>query len=103
MYAVIESGGKQYRVTEGQVIAIEKLDVESGGNIKFDNVLLVAKEGDVKVGQPYVANSKVTADIVSHDRADKIEIIKFKRRKHHLKRQGHRQPFTTIKITKIEG
>ena len=103
MYAVIETGGKQYRVAEGQVITIEKLVSEAGSTVAFDQVLLIAKEGDIKVGQPYLANSKVSAEIVSQDRADKIEIIKFKRRKHHLKRQGHRQPFTIIKVTKIEG
>ena len=103
MYAVIESGGKQYRVAEGQTIAIEKLNLEVGGRVDFDRVLLIAKDEDIRVGKPYVADSKVSADVISQDRAKKIEIIKFKRRKHHMKSMGHRQPFTTVKITKIEG
>lgn len=103
MYAVIVSGGKQHRVKEGETLKLEKLEVETGGSVEFDRVLLVAKGDDVKVGAPVVEGAKVTAEVVSHGRHDKINIIKFRRRKHHMKRQGHRQWFTEVKITGIQG
>jgi large subunit ribosomal protein L21 len=103
MYAVIVSGGKQYRVREGQVIQVEMLDKETGSSVKFDNVLMIGggDTSNVKVGAPYVKNSSVEAEVVAHGRGDKITIIKMKRRKHHMKRMGHRQWFTELKITKI--
>ena len=101
MYAVIVSGGKQHRVKEGETLKLEKLEVETGGSVEFDRVLLVANGDDVKVGAPVVEGAKVTAEVVSHGRHDKINIIKFRRRKHHMKRQGHRQWYTEIKITGI--
>lgn len=103
MYAVIVSGGKQHRVKEGETLKLEKLEVETGGSVEFDRVLLVANGDDVKVGAPVVDGAKVTAEVVSHGRHDKINIIKFRRRKHHMKRQGHRQWFTEVKITGING
>ena len=103
MYAVIKSGGKQYRVAEGDVLKIEKLELETGASVDFDQVLLVADGDDVKIGAPLVEGAKVTAEVVQHGRAKKVEIIKFKRRKHHMKRQGHRQWFTEVKITGISG
>ncbi|MBN7770508.1 50S ribosomal protein L21 [Marinobacter daepoensis] len=103
MYAVIVSGGKQHRVKEGETLKLEKLEVETGGSIEFDRVLLVANGDDVKVGAPVVDGAKVTAEVVSHGRHDKVNIIKFRRRKHHMKRQGHRQWFTEVKITGIQG
>ncbi|MCE0758763.1 MULTISPECIES: 50S ribosomal protein L21 [Marinobacter] len=103
MYAVIVSGGKQHRVKEGETLKLEKLEVETGGSVEFDRVLLVANGDDVKVGAPVVEGAKVTAEVVSHGRHDKINIIKFRRRKHHMKRQGHRQWFTEVKITGIQG
>ena len=103
MYAVIVSGGKQHRVKEGGPLKLEKLEVETGGSVEFDRVLLVANGDDVKVGAPVVEGAKVTAEVVSHGRHDKINIIKFRRRKHHMKRQGHRQWFTEVKITGIQG
>ncbi|AMQ89950.1 MULTISPECIES: 50S ribosomal protein L21 [Marinobacter] len=103
MYAVIVSGGKQHRVKEGETLKLEKLEVETGGSVEFDRVLLVANGDDVKVGAPVVEGAKVTAEVVSHGRHDKINIIKFRRRKHHMKRQGHRQWFTEVKITGIKG
>ncbi|ERP96456.1 50S ribosomal protein L21 [Marinobacter sp. ES-1] len=103
MYAVIVSGGKQHRVKEGETLKLEKLEVETGGSVEFDRVLLVASGDDVKVGAPVVEGAKVTAEVVSHGRHDKINIIKFRRRKHHMKRQGHRQWFTEVKITGIQG
>jgi len=103
MFAVIVSGGKQYRVQEGQTLKLEKLAVEAGSNVEFDRVLLVGNGDDVKVGAPVVEGAKVAAEVVSHGRGDKVNIIKFRRRKHHMKRQGHRQWFTEVKITGISG
>lgn len=101
MYAVIKTGGKQYKVQKDEVLKVEKLDMDSGDKIEFDQVLIVADNGDVKVGKPYVAGSKVAAEVVGHGRGKKIMVVKFKRRKQYLKRQGHRQDFTKIKITEI--
>lgn len=103
MYAVIKSGGKQHRVVEGEVLKLEKLEVETGASISFDEVLLVGEGESVKVGQPVVEGAKVSAEVVSHGRHEKIKIIKFRRRKHHMKRAGHRQWFTEVKITAIEA
>ena len=103
MYAVIVSGGKQHRVQEGETLKLEKLEVETGANVDFDRVLLVADGDKVQVGAPVVDGAKVTAEVVSHGRHDKIQIIKFRRRKHSMKRQGHRQWFTEVKITGITG
>ena len=101
MYAVIESGGKQHRVVEGEILKLEKLEVATGEQISFDKVLMVGEGESVKIGAPYVTGSKVTAEVVAQGRADKVRIIKFRRRKHHLKHQGHRQWFTAVKITGI--
>lgn len=103
MYAVIVTGGKQYKVAEGEYLKIEKLDIGTGEAVTFDRVLLVGKEDDIKIGAPVVEGAKVTAEVVSQGRHDKIRIIKFRRRKHHMKRQGHRQWFTEIKITGIQA
>ena len=103
MYAVIETGGKQYRVAEGQSIKVEKLNVEEGSSIDLDKVLLVANGDDIKVGAPYVAGGKVTATVKGHGRGKKIHIIKFRRRKHYQKEQGHRQHYTELEITGISG
>ena len=103
MYAVIESGGKQHRVQEGEVLRLEKLEVATGESIDSDKVLLVAEDGSVKVGKPYVDGGKVSAEVVSHGRGDKVRIIKFNRRKHHRKQMGHRQWFTEVKITGISA
>lgn len=104
MYAVIEAGGKQHRVSEGETLKLEKIkNVEAGGSVDFDRVLLVANEGDVKVGAPTVDGAKVTAEVIGHGRHDKVKIIKFRRRKHSMKRQGHRQWYTEVKITGIKG
>ncbi|SDK46434.1 50S ribosomal protein L21 [Billgrantia gudaonensis] len=103
MYAVIKSGGKQYRVQEGQTLKLEKIEVPTGESIDFDEVLLVGGEDDVKVGAPLVEGAKVSAEVVSHGRGEKVRIIKFRRRKHHMKRQGHRQWFTEVKITGISA
>lgn len=103
MYAVIVSGGKQHRVTEGETLKLEKIETETGGAIVFDRVLMVANGDDIKVGAPVVDGARVTAEVVSHGRHDKIRILKFRRRKHSMKRMGHRQWYTEVKITGIEG
>jgi large subunit ribosomal protein L21 len=101
MYAVFATGGKQYRATTGDILKIEKLDAEKGANVELDQVLMVGEGEDVKVGTPYLKGGKVSATIVEHGRGEKIKILKFKRRKHHMKRMGHRQDFTRIEITGI--
>jgi len=103
MYAVFQSGGKQHRVTEGQTLRLEKLELEVGSSVEFDNVLMIADGEAINVGAPYITGGKVVAEIVSQGRADKIKIVKFKRRKHSRKQAGHRQWFTEVKITGING
>jgi large subunit ribosomal protein L21 len=101
MYAVIQTGGKQYRVGSGDRLKIEKLDAAEGETVAFDKVLLIRSEEGIKTGAPYVEGSKVIARVIAHGRHPKIKIIKFKRRKHHMKRQGHRQYYTEVQITDI--
>ncbi len=101
MYAVIVTGGKQYRVSQGDKVRVEKLDVEEGSSVELDRVLMVVDGDDVKIGAPTLAGGKVTAEVKGHGRGDKVEIIKFRRRKHHMKRQGHRQAYTELEITGI--
>lgn len=101
MYAVIKSGGKQYRVEEGRFLNVAKIELEPGATVKFDQILVVGEGESVKFGAPFLQGSMVEAVIEAHGREDKIKIIKFKRRKHHMKRMGHRQWFTKIRITKI--
>lgn len=103
MYAVIKSGGKQHRVVEGETLKLEKIEIATGESFEFDEVLMLANGDDIKIGEPLVAGAKVTAEVVSHGRGDKVTIIKFRRRKHHMKRQGHRQWYTEVKITGITG
>jgi len=101
MYAVIRTGGKQYRVAEGDTLKVEKLEVDQGASVEWNEVLLVADGDDIKVGTPYVEGGKVTALVTSHGRHDKIEVIKFKRRKKYHRHQGHRQYFTELQVTGI--
>ncbi len=103
MYAVIASGGKQHRVVEGETLKLEKIEVATGETVDFDQVLLVADGDNIKIGAPVVEGAKVTAEVVSHGRGDKVKIIKFRRHKHSMKRQGHRQWYTEVKITGIQG
>lgn len=103
MYAVIKTGGKQYRVEEGDILRVEKIEVGTGDTIDFDQVLLVADGDDIKVGQPLVDGAKVSAEVVEQGRHKKIHVVKFRRRKHHRKQQGHRQWYTAVKITGIQG
>ena len=101
MYAVFATGGKQYRATTGDILKIEKLDAEKGASVKLDQVLMVGEGEDVKVGTPYLKGGTVTATVVEHGRGKKIRVLKFKRRKHHMKQMGHRQDYTRIEITGI--
>jgi large subunit ribosomal protein L21 len=103
MYAVIATGGKQYRVSEGTVVRVEKLDADAGATIEFNQVLLIGEGADVSVGAPYVTGARVTATIQSHGKADKVSIVKFRRRKHYLRQKGHRQPYTEVKVTGISA
>ncbi|MBS0486938.1 MAG: 50S ribosomal protein L21 [Proteobacteria bacterium] len=103
MYAVIKTGGKQYRVMQGETLRVEKLEADVGAAVKFDQVLLLGEGEGITVGSPLVAGASVAAKIVKHGRADKVRIIKFRRRKHHMKQMGHRQHYTEIEITGISG
>ena len=100
MYAIIATGGKQYRVCEGDVIYIEKLDVEVDSTVSFD-VLLVGNDGDVKVGTPVVEGVKAEGKVVAQGRGEKIIVFKYKAKKNYRRKQGHRQPYTKVEITKI--
>ena len=100
-YAVIAAGGKQHRVQEGEVLRVEKIEEAPGAQLDIHDVLMIGGAGSTLIGQPKVDGAKVTAEVLSHGRADKVQIIKFRRRKHHMKRRGHRQWFTELKITGI--
>ena len=100
MYAIIATGGKQYRVSEGDVIYIEKIDAEVGSTVSFD-VLLVENNGDVKVGTPVVEGVKVEGKVEAQTRGEKIIVFKYKAKKNYRRKQGHRQPYTKVEITKI--
>lgn len=102
MYAIIESCGRQYKVTEGDVVFFEKLDAEEGKKVSFDNVILVSDDGKVQVGNPYVNGVKVEGKVVSHGKAKKIIVFKMKAKKNERTKQGHRQPYTKVEITSIK-
>ncbi|TLY69937.1 MAG: 50S ribosomal protein L21, partial [Gammaproteobacteria bacterium] len=99
MYAVIATGGKQYRVTKDAVLRVEKLDAEPGATVEFGEVLLVGEGADVKVGKPTLKGGKVLATVVRHGKGAKVSVVKFKRRAHYLRQKTHRQPFTELKVT----
>jgi len=101
MYAIIATGGKQYKVAEGEILQIEKLKAEVGSRVEFEQVLMVADGEDFKIGQPYLSGAKVVGEVSAQDRGEKITIIKFRRRKHYMRKQGHRQYFTAVKIKTI--
>ncbi|GAB6139459.1 50S ribosomal protein L21 [Methylosoma difficile] len=103
MYAVIQTGGKQYRVQEGTYLKIEKLELGVGDSVEFDKVLMIQSDDEIKIGAPLVEGGKVTATVLSQGRHDKIKIIKFRRRKHHMKQMGHRQYYTEVQITGISA
>ena len=102
MYAIIESCGRQYKVSEGDVVFFEKLNAEEGKKVTFDNVVLVSEEGKVQVGNPYVKGVKVEGKVVSHGKHKKIIVFKMKAKKNERKKQGHRQPYTKVEITSIK-
>jgi large subunit ribosomal protein L21 len=103
MYAVIQTGGKQYRVSEGDILRVEKLGADEGAEMELDKVLMIADGDNVKVGTPYVEGGKVSVTVKSHGRGKKVKIVKFRRRKQYLKRQGHRQSYTELQITGISA
>lgn len=103
MYAVIQTGGKQYRVAPGDKLRVEKLNAAEGESVQFSEVLMVANGDDVKIGKPFVEGGSVTATVTAQGRGKKVEIIKFRRRKHHMKRQGHRQSYTELEITDVSA
>lgn len=103
MYAIIETGGKQYRVSEGDFVFIEKVEIAEGEAVEFDRVLTVVTEGNVAIGKPLVAGAKVTGKVVSQGKGKKILVFKYKAKSNYRRRQGHRQPFTKVVIEKIEA
>lgn len=103
MYAVIKTGGKQYRVSKGDTLRVESLTADEGAAVEFDSVLMVADGDNIQVGTPYVNGGKVMATVKAHGRGEKIEVIKFRRRKHFDKKTGHRQNFTEVEITDIKA
>lgn len=103
MYAVVVTGGKQYRVMQGEVLRVEKLDIEAGKDVEFEDVLLIGDGDNITVGAPLISGAKVSATVKGHGRHDKVRIVKFRRRKHHRKQAGHRQHYTEIQITGIAG
>ena len=103
MYAVIKTGGKQYRVMQGEVLRVELLDAEVDSTVRFDQVLLVGEGESIRVGAPLVAGAVVSAKVRAHGRADKVRIVKFRRRKHYRKQMGHRQHYTEVEITGISA
>ncbi len=103
MYAVIKTGGRQFRVMQGETLRVEKIDADVGAAVTFDEVLLVGSGEGVTLGTPLVSGAKVAATVKAHGRGDKVRIIKFRRRKHHQKQMGHRQHYTEVEITGISG
>ena len=103
MYAVIATGGKQYRVTQDGTLRVEKLDAEPGATVEFSEVLLVGEGADVKIGSPLISGGKVTATVVGHGKSKKVTIVKFRRRKHYMRQGTHRQHFTEVKVTGISA
>ena len=103
MYAIIEACGKQYKVAQGDVVFFEKFDAEEGKKVKFDNVILVSEDnGKIEIGSPYVKGAKVEGKVVSHGKAKKILVYKYKAKKNYRRTQGHRQPYTKVEITAVK-
>lgn len=103
MYAIIKTGGKQYRVQEGDILRVEKLNAEEGQEIEFDEVLAVSKDDGLTIGTPCVEGAKVEAKILGQGKGEKVIVFKYKAKKNYRKKQGHRQPFTEVQITKINA
>ena len=103
VYAVIETGGKQYKVNEGDIVFIEKLEAEEGSSVTFDKVLAVANGSDLKVGAPYLEGASVTANVVKNGKGKKIYVMTYKPKKNQKRKMGHRQPYTKVQIGTIKG
>ena len=103
MYAIIKTGGKQYKVAEGSEVIVEKLDAAEGDKVTFEEVLALGEGSELKIGRPFVKGAKVTASVVKNGKGPKIRILKYRHKTNYRRRQGHRQPFTKVKIEKIEG
>ena len=103
MYAVVKTGGKQYRVSAGDKLKVESLDADEGQDIQIDDVLMIGNGDNITVGSPLVSNASVTARVLEHGRSKKVNIVKFRRRKHHRKQMGHRQNYTYLEITNISA
>ncbi|AMA65169.1 50S ribosomal protein L21 [Candidatus Arsenophonus lipoptenae] len=101
MYAIFKNGGKQYKIREGEIIRLEKLNAKTGVIVEFDQILMIVDGNNIKIGTPTIKDAKITAEVVAHGREKKIKIIKFKRRKHSRKQKGHRQWFSDVKIINI--
>ncbi len=103
MYAVIKTGGKQYRVSAGDKLKVESLDAAEGADVQIDEVLMIGNGDDVTIGSPLISNASVSARVLEHGRGKKVNIVKFRRRKHHRKQMGHRQNYTELEITGINA
>lgn len=103
MYAIIETGGKQYRVQEGDTIFVEKLDIDNEEQVSFDKVLFISKDDDLVVGKPYIEGAKVEGKVLEQGKGKKVVVFKYKAKKNYRKKQGHRQPYTKVKVEKILG
>jgi large subunit ribosomal protein L21 len=103
MYAVIQTGGKQYKVAEGEILKVEKLDGGAGDKLTLDQVLMLKDDNSIRIGTPTVKDALVTVEVIEQGRAKKITVYKYKKRKNYRRKQGHRQAYTKIKIEKIEG
>lgn len=103
MFAIVETGGKQYKVTKGDIIRVEKLEVELGDKVKLEKVLMLSKGDEITVGNPLVEGASVTGKVVGSGKGKKINILKFKPKNGYRKRLGHRQPFTDLEITAVKG
>ena len=103
MFAVVKTGGKQYRVSEGDRLRIETIEAEAGSSVQLEDVLMIGEGDNVNVGTPTISNASVTVKVLDHGRAKKVKILKFRRRKHHMKRMGHRQNYTEVEITGINA
>ena len=101
MYAIVQTGGKQYRISEGDVICVEKLNAEAGSVVSLDEVLVIGSEDGIKVGKPYVEGASIKADVVENGKGEKLVIFKYKAKKDYRKKQGHRQPYTKLQIKEI--
>ena len=103
MYAVIETGGKQYKVKEGDIVLVEKIDLQEGEKVEYEKVLFIAKDDDSVIGNPYISDAKVEGTVLEQGKGKKIIVFKYKPKKNYRKKQGHRQPYTKVKVEKIVG